>query len=117
MTFIKRTDEQAAGPSQSAGPSAPKVADPGSQGTNSVHGTWSSEGEAGRHFRSKAGPEQGTSSPESILQRLERPAGQADLARDLSDLPGETLERELAGLLAQELVFEEQGRYLSLVTT
>ncbi len=52
-----------------------------------------------------------------ILQRLERPAGQADLARDLADLPGEALERELAGLLAQELVFEEQGRYLSLVTT
>ena len=27
---------------------------PESQGTNSVHGTWSSEGEAGRHFRTKA---------------------------------------------------------------
>ncbi len=92
MTFTKRTDEQPAGPSQSAGPSAPKAADPGSQGTNSVHGTWSSEGEAGRHFRSKAGPEQGTSSPESILQRLERIA---DQAREYPEMAFTTLAHHL----------------------
>jgi len=92
MTFTKRADEQPAGPSQSAGPSAPKAADPGSQGTNSVHGTWSSEGEAGRHFRSKAGPEQGTSSPESILQRLERIA---DQAREYPDMAFTTLAHHL----------------------
>jgi len=49
---------------------------PGSQGTSTVRGTWSSEGEAGRHLRSKV-EEGGTSSPEPILLRLDRIATQA----------------------------------------
>ena len=49
---------------------------PGSQGTSTVRGTWSSEGEAGRHLRSKV-EEDGTSSPEPILLRLGRIAAQA----------------------------------------
>ena len=47
------------------------------QGTNSVRGTCYSEGEAGRHYRSKSGPGEGTSSPEAIVTRLERIATQA----------------------------------------
>ena len=48
----------------------------GSQGTSLVRGTWSSEGEAGRHPRSMV-EEGGTSSPEPILLRLDRIATQA----------------------------------------
>ena len=47
------------------------------QGTNSVRGTWDSEGEAGRHQLLQAESGEGTSRPESILQRLERIAEQA----------------------------------------
>ena len=92
MTFTQRTDEPPSGPSQPVGSTAPKAADSGSQGTNSVHGTWSSEGEAGRHSRSKAGLEQGTSSPESILQRLDRIAVQA---REYPDMTFTTLAHHL----------------------
>ena len=45
---------------------------PGSQGTTSVHGTWCSEGEAGRHLRTKAGYGPGTPSPVPVPLRLER---------------------------------------------
>ena len=49
---------------------------PESQGTNSVHGTWSSEGEAGRHFRTKA-QRIGASNPPPVQPRLDRIAEQA----------------------------------------
>ena len=71
-----RSDEHAAGPSRPGGASARGTGVPGSQGTNSVRGTWSSEGEAGRHLRSTTGAA-GTSSPEPILFRLDRIATQA----------------------------------------
>ena len=45
---------------------------PGSQGTKAVHGTWCSEGEAGRHLRTKAGYGPGTPSPVPVPLRLER---------------------------------------------
>jgi len=48
-----------------------------SQGTNSVRGTWSSEGDAGCHQPLHAESESGTLSPEPILLRLERIATQA----------------------------------------
>jgi len=47
------------------------------QGTNSVRGTWTSEGEAGRHLPLQAETESRTLSREPILQRLERIATQA----------------------------------------
>ena len=56
---------------------AREAARPGSQGTNAVHGTWCSEGEAGRHLRTKAGYGPGTPSPAPIPLRLERIATQA----------------------------------------
>jgi RNA-directed DNA polymerase len=62
----------------------------GSQGTTSVHGTWCSEGEAGRHLRTKAGQAgitpvgQGTPSPEPISLRLERIATQAQQYPDMA---------------------------------
>jgi len=48
----------------------------GSQGTKTVRGTWSSEGEAGRHHRAKAKPA-GTPSPPLVQPRLDRIAEQA----------------------------------------
>ena len=48
----------------------------GSQGTKTVRGTWSSEGEAGRHHRAKAKPA-GTPSPRLVQPRLDRIAEQA----------------------------------------
>ena len=62
----------------------------GSQGTASVHGPWCSEGEAGRHFRTKAGQAgttpvgQGTPSPEPLSLRLERIATQAQQYPDMA---------------------------------
>src|SRR5438132_13023688 len=50
-----------------------------SQGTNAVHGTWCSEGEAGRHLRTKAGYGPETPSPAPVPLRLERIATQAQL--------------------------------------
>ena len=69
------SDEHAAGLSQPGGASARGAGVPGSQGTNSVRGTWGSEGEAGRHLRSTT-EEAGTSSPESngTLRPLGLPA-------------------------------------------
>ena len=49
----------------------------GSQGTNAVHGTWCSEGDAGRHRRTKAGQGQGPPRPVPVPRRLARIAPQA----------------------------------------
>jgi hypothetical protein len=49
----------------------------GSQGTNAVHGTWCSAGDAGRHLRTKAGQGPGTPSPVPVPLRRERSAPQA----------------------------------------
>jgi hypothetical protein len=49
---------------------------PRSQGTDSVRGTWSSEGEAGHHPPFPTQP-QGTSSPATVRSRLEWIASQA----------------------------------------
>jgi group II intron reverse transcriptase/maturase len=75
-TLTQSSEEQAAGLSRPGGASARGAVGPGNQGTNSVRGTWSSEGEAGRHPRSAA-EAAGTSSPEPILFRLDRIAAQA----------------------------------------
>lgn len=56
---------------------AREAARPGSQGTKAVQGTWGSEGEAGRHLRTKAGNGPGTPSPVPVPLRLERIATQA----------------------------------------
>ena len=75
-----------------------EAARPGSQGTTAVHGTWCSEGEAGRHLRTKAGHAgdtpvgQGTPSPVPISQRLERIATQA---REYPDMACTTLAHHL----------------------
>jgi RNA-directed DNA polymerase len=58
------------------------------QGTTSVHGTCTSEGEAGRHLPLQAKFDEGTSNPESILRRLERIAAQA---RDYPEMQFTTL--------------------------
>ena len=50
-----------------------------------------------------------------MLEVLERPAGMADLARALGDVPGDELGHELELLLNRGLLFEEHGRYLNLV--
>ena len=75
LTNGKDEDRRAAGPA--SGSSAPSEVLSKNQGTNSVRGTWTSEGEAGRHMPLQAGAGEGTSSPESILHRLERIAAQA----------------------------------------
>lgn len=69
--------ENASGHRQPGETGAREATRPGSQGTNSVHGTWCSEGEAGRHLRTTAGQGQGTPSPAPIPLRLERIATQA----------------------------------------
>ena len=56
---------------------AREAARPGSQGTTAVRGTWCSEGDAGRHLRTMAGPGPGTPSPAPVPLRLERIATQA----------------------------------------
>ena len=63
-------------PSRPDRPAVSKVADPGSQGTDSVRRTWSSEGEAGRHFRTKA-QRIGALNPPPVQPRLDRIAEQA----------------------------------------
>jgi hypothetical protein len=70
-------DGKAAGPRQSGGPSAPGLLLPGSRGTDSVRGTRSSEGDAGRHLGSSAVVGRKTPSREPPWQRLERIAAQA----------------------------------------
>lgn len=63
---------------------AQEAARPGSQGTTSVRGTGCSEGEAGRHLRTKAGHEPGTPSPVPVPLRLERIATQAQQYPDMA---------------------------------
>ena len=70
-------DEHAAGTSQSRGPSALGADLSRNQGTDSVRGTWSSEGEAGHHLASSAAGGPKTPSRTSPRQRLERIATQA----------------------------------------
>lgn len=75
-TITKRTDEPEIRQSQSVQPPVVYASDPGSQGTDSVRGTWCSEGEAGRHFRTKA-QRTGALNPPPIGPRLARIAEQA----------------------------------------
>ena len=75
LTTSKDETHRAAPPA--SGSSAPSEVLSQKQGTNSVRGTCSSEGEAGRHLLLQAGSEEGTSSSKSILHRLERIAAQA----------------------------------------
>ena len=80
MTDRKLTNRQDATRRQAppaSGASLPSSDPSKRQGTNSVHGTCTSEGEAGRHSPLQARLDKGTSSSESILQRLERIAAQA----------------------------------------
>ena len=76
--------EDASGHRQPGETSAWEAARPGNQGTTSVHGTWRSEGEAGRHLRTKAGQRQGTPSPAPVPLRLERIATQAQQYPDMA---------------------------------
>ena len=81
-TFTPHTDTQAVEPSPLERAAVSITVDPGSQGTNSVHGTWSSEGEAGRHFRTKA-QRIGASKPPLVQPRLDRIAEQAQQYPDM----------------------------------
>src|SRR5215470_9572334 len=63
---------------------AREAAVPRSQGTNTVRGTWCSEGEAGRHLRTEAGQGPGTPSPVPVPLRLERIATQAQQYPDMA---------------------------------
>ena len=82
--------EHASGHRQLGETCARKAAMPGSQGTNAVHGTWCSEGEAGRHLRTEAGHAgttpagPGIPSPVPISLRLERIATQAQPYPDMA---------------------------------
>ena len=76
--------ENASGHRQPGETCAQEAARLGSQGTNAVHGTWCSEGDAGRHLRTKAGQGQGTPSPVPIPLRLERIATQAQQYPDMA---------------------------------
>ena len=85
-------DEPHAGLSQPGGSSTPGDRLPRSQGTDSVRGTWSSEGEAGHHFASNAAEGPTTPSRQSPRQRLERIATQA---REYPDMAFTTLAHHL----------------------
>src|SRR5437870_1043162 len=91
-------NEHAPGHRQPEETYAREAARPVSQGTPAVRGTWCSEGEAGRHLRTKAGHAgdtpvgQGTPSPVPISQRLERIATQA---REYPDMAFTTLAHHL----------------------
>ena len=61
-----------------------ETTEPGSQGTSAVHGTWGSEGNAGRHLRTTGGQGQGTPSPVPVPLRLERIATQAQQYPDMA---------------------------------
>ena len=76
-------------PSQADCLSVSKVDDPESQGTDSVRGTWSSEGHAGRHFRTEA-QRRGALNPPLVQPRLDRIAEQA---QQYPDPPGAQLSR------------------------
>ncbi len=89
MSSIPTATEHRPKPRQPQGTDARKRGRPVSQGTNSVRGTWCSEGEAGRHLRTKAratgrpvGP--GTPSPVPVSLRLERIALQAQQYPDMA---------------------------------
>jgi len=75
-TFTNRTDESASRQSQPVRSAVSEGIDPGSQGTDSVRGTWCSEGAVGRHFRTKA-QRTGASNPPAVGPRLDRIAEQA----------------------------------------
>jgi hypothetical protein len=85
-------DEHAVRLSRSGGRSAQGNNLPGSQGTDSVRGTWSSEGEAGHHLGSSAAARPKTPSRTSPRQRLERIATQA---REYPDMAFTTLAHHL----------------------
>jgi hypothetical protein len=85
--------EQAPGHRQPEETCAREAAKPVSQGTTAVRGPWGSEGEAGRHLRTKAGHAgdtpvgPGTPSPVPISQRRERIATQAREYPDMAFTP------------------------------
>ena len=99
--------ENASGHRQPGETGAREAARPGSQGTKTVRGTWCSEGEAGRHLRTKAGQGQGTPSPVPVPLRLERIATQAQQYPDMAfttlahHLEGAMLERAFKSLNPQ----------------
>jgi RNA-directed DNA polymerase len=82
--------EHVAGHRQPEDPGAQGATRPGSQGTNTVQGTWYSEGDAGRHLRTTAGQAgntpagPGTPSPVPIPQRRARIATQARAYPDMA---------------------------------
>ena len=82
--------EHVAGHRQPGDTGAQEATRLGSQGTNTAHGTWCSEGDAGRHLRTKAGQAgttpagPGTPSPVPISRRLERIATQAQPYPDMA---------------------------------
>jgi RNA-directed DNA polymerase len=78
------THGDASGHRQPGEPCAREAAVPGSQGTTSVHGTWCSAGDAGRHLRTTAGQGPGTPSPVPVPLRLERIATQAQQYPDMA---------------------------------
>ncbi len=98
MLPMTRANEQLFGPCQPGETCAQEAGLPRSQGTNSVRGTWWSEGEAGRHLRTQAGPAgttpagQETPSFLPIPLRLERIATQA---REYPDMACTTLAHHL----------------------
>src|SRR6266699_1263388 len=91
-------NEHAPGHRQPEETCAREAAMPVSQGTTAVRGTWCSEGEAGRHLRTKAGHAGGTPVGQEtpsfvpISQRLERIATQA---REYPDMAFTTLAHHL----------------------
>jgi RNA-directed DNA polymerase len=99
-------DERNAGLGQPAGSSTQGNGLPRSQGTDSVRGTWSSEGEAGHHLASNAAEGPKTPSGKSPRQRLERIATQA---REYPDMAFTTLAHHLDVPLL-ELAFDRLNR-------
>jgi hypothetical protein len=87
--------ENASGHRQPGETCAPETARLGSQGTQAVHGTWYSAGDAGRHLRTKAGQGQGTPSPVPDPRRRERIAPQAPPSPDRA-CPTRAHHREVA---------------------
>ncbi len=95
---LSSANEQPPGHRQPEETCAPETRVSKSQGTNAVRGTWNSEGEAGRHLRTKAGQAgatpagQETPSFVPIPLRLERIATQA---REYPDMAFTTLAHHL----------------------
>ena len=96
---------------------------PGSQGTDSVHRTWCSEGNAGRHHRPTA-ERTGTPSPPLVKPRLDRIAEQAQQYPDMAfttlahHLDVAMLERAFWGLnpAFQAGVIERTGDFEWIIT-